>query len=62
MKSRDQVTALLYQHRIAVVAGQHLCVRTDVADDRRADEDRLQVAAFHGSGVRLTIRLSSCRP
>src|SRR5436190_16985544 len=48
MESRNQMTTLLYQDRVTVVAGQYLCVRTYVADDWRANEHRFQVAPLHG--------------
>ena len=44
MKSRGQMRALLHQYRIALIAGEHLGVLADAADNGRADEHRFQAA------------------
>src|SRR5438270_8647789 len=38
----DQETTLAEQHRLALVLGQHLDLRPDLAHARRADEDAAQ--------------------
>ena len=46
MKRGHQMPALLHQHRVAVVPCQHLGAGPHAANDRRADEHCLQIAAL----------------
>lgn len=47
MKGSHQMPALLDKHRVILVAGENLRIRPHVSDDRSANKDGLQVAAFH---------------
>src|SRR3954447_9256248 len=42
MEGRDEVAAVAQQHRLAVEVGEHLHLRPDLADARRADEHAAQ--------------------
>src|ERR1700733_13150185 len=44
MESGHQMTALLHQHRITIILGEHLYARSGPANDRRADKNGLHIA------------------
>ena len=45
VKGRSHVPALLHQNRIVAVPGQYVRLRPDLANDRRSNEDGLQIVA-----------------
>src|SRR5688572_22691692 len=44
VKRGCEMPSLLYQHRVTVIAGEHSRALANTPDDRRANEDRLQIA------------------